>query len=198
MKTRICGSCKVEKIEAEPNFRLCKYKSGTLYYSSICRECERIRARTHARAHKEERREYTRNFIINNPQYGKEWKKRNRKRLREQENERRATDINFKLKKNVSRAVSHAIKKSGMSSFKCLPYTTQELREHLEKQFDSKMSWDNYGDYWHIDHIIPHSMFKYTSMNDEEFKKCWSLSNLRPLEAKQNQIDGGTRIRHKR
>lgn len=27
-------------------------------------------------------------------------------------------------------------------------------------------------------------------MEDEEFKKCWALSNLRPYSAKQNIIDG--------
>lgn len=34
-------------------------------------------------------------------------------------------------------------------------------------------------------------------MKDEDFKKCWALSNLRPLCAKQNLIDGVTKIRHK-
>lgn len=27
-------------------------------------------------------------------------------------------------------------------------------------------------------------------MEDENFKKCWALSNLRPLSAKQNVLDG--------
>ncbi len=35
-----------------------------------------------------------------------------------------------------------------------------------------------------------------TTYNDEDFKKCWSLDNLRPLSAKQNLLDGNTRIRH--
>jgi hypothetical protein len=30
-------------------------------------------------------------------------------------------------------------------------------------------------------------------MVDEEFKKCWALSNLRPLSAKQNILDGNRR-----
>jgi hypothetical protein len=68
----------------------------------------------------------------------------------------------------------------------------------LENQFNDKMNWENYGNYWHIDHIVPHSIFQYTSMEDESFMKCWALSNLRPLEAKQNMSDGATRIRHKR
>ena len=72
------------------------------------------------------------------------------------------------------------------------------------------MNLNNYGKYnsktwndndpstwtWQIDHIIPHSTFKYTSMKDNEFKKCWSLSNLRPLNSKQNFLEGVKRIRH--
>jgi len=34
-------------------------------------------------------------------------------------------------------------------------------------------------------------------MQDENFKKCWALQNLRPLDAKSNMLDGSTRIRHK-
>jgi len=49
---------------------------------------------------------------------------------------------------------------------------------------------------WQIDHIIPQSTFAYSSMEDEAFKKCWSLDNLRPLSAKQNYLDGVRRVRH--
>jgi len=80
----------------------------------------------------------------------------------------------------------------------------EDLKKHLESQFEEWMNWDNYGVYrvdgwddndsttwtWQIDHIIPHSSFKYSSMEDEEFKKCWDLSNLRPYSSKQNIIDG--------
>jgi len=30
-------------------------------------------------------------------------------------------------------------------------------------------------------------------MEDENFKKCWALENLRPLSAKQNIIEGNRR-----
>lgn len=64
------------------------------------------------------------------------------------------------------------------------------------------MTWESRGRYnsktwtWQIDHIIPHSTFKYTSMVDENFQKCWSLKNLRPLNAKQNYLDGIRRVRY--
>lgn len=35
-------------------------------------------------------------------------------------------------------------------------------------------------------------------MEDENLKKAWALENLRPLSAKQNQIDGSRRTRHQK
>ena len=69
------------------------------------------------------------------------------------------------------------------------------------------MTWENHGVYnlntwddndqstwkWNIDHIIPQSKLPYTSMEDDNFKKCWALENLRPYSAKQNIIDGNKR-----
>lgn len=51
------------------------------------------------------------------------------------------------------------------------------------------MSWENYGE-WHIDHIIPDSWFNYSSTEDDEFKKSWSLDNLQPMWGKENQSKG--------
>jgi hypothetical protein len=195
---RTCSSCGIIKEENKDNFRLCKYKNGKTYYHSICRDCERASALEYAKNHREERKQYQREYTAANPEYGKNWKIENRDEINRQERNRHATDINFRLKKNVSRSINRMIRKNGDSTFNNLPYTAQELREHLEKQFDDKMTWDNYGSYWHIDHIIPHSIFRYTSMKDPAFMECWSLKNLRPLEARQNRSDGATKVRHKR
>lgn len=162
------------------------------------------------------------------------WRQENRKHLRKKEKEwklknpEKHKEIVYKASKkqrqkptskirvHVSRQVSHALhrvgnSKQGNSVLKFLPYTIQELKEHLEKQFESWMTWENYGVYrgsrwidsdqstwtWQIDHIIPQSNLCYLNMVDDNFKKCWSLSNLRPLSAKQNVMDGSNRIRHK-
>ena len=72
------------------------------------------------------------------------------------------------------------------------------------------MNWNNRGIYkvntwqdndvstwkWNIDHIIPQSCLPYTSMEDDNFKKCWALENLRPYSAKLNVLDGVLRARH--
>ena len=72
-------------------------------------------------------------------------------------------------------------------------YTLHDLQSHLEKQFTNGMSWDNYGK-WHIDHIRPMCSFNITDYQCEDFKKCWSLGNLQPLWALDNQIKNGTWI----
>jgi 5-methylcytosine-specific restriction endonuclease McrA len=48
------------------------------------------------------------------------------------------------------------------------------------------MTWDNYGSYWHVDHIYPHSKLPYDSMDHPNFLKAWALNNLQPLEAIEN------------
>lgn len=128
---------------------------------------------------------------------------------------RKINDPAFKMRHVVSGSILEGLKrnkssKNNISCFKYLPYSIQELKKYLEKQFESWMTWNNHGNYdptiwddndpstwtWQIDHIIPHSTFNYTSMEDQDFKDCWALSNLRPLSAKQNLLDGVNRIRH--
>jgi hypothetical protein len=64
---------------------------------------------------------------------------------------------------------------------------------HLEKQFTNGMTWENRNE-WHIDHIIPQSLWKYETYDDREFKQCWALCNLQPLWAEDN-LSKGNRIK---
>ena len=129
---------------------------------------------------------------------------------------RRNTNFSFRLKCIISSSISRVLKlnfssKNNKSCLKDLPFSMQELKEHIEKQFalpgNEWMNLKNYGRYnsetwndndqltwvWNLDHIIPHSLFAYSSMEDQSFKECWALSNLRPYSAKQNIIDGNRR-----
>ena len=105
----------------------------------------------------------------------------------------RKTNPAYKIRTNISRCINKALRKqSSTKDGSCLskfPYTMIELRQHLEAQFQPGMSWENYGQ-WHIDHIIPQSKLLYTSMDDENFKKCWALENLQPLWAVDNLKKG--------
>lgn len=121
-----------------------------------------------------------------------EWKAKNiekvRKTRREYVKNRKSTDICYALKARVScqmRASVLGKKKAGKSSLSYLPYTIEELRTHLERQFTKGMSWENVSE-WEIDHIIPSSAFSPKEYGDEEYLACWALSNLRPLWKSEN------------
>lgn len=139
----------------------------------------------------------------------------NRISVNQQDKNKRDNNPAYRIRKIVSASIYRYLKnnggsKNGKSVSEYLPYTIQELRQHLQSQFESWMTWDNHGKYdskmwddddpdtwmWQIDHIIPQSKLPYASMDDENFKKCWDLSNLRPLNAKQNAVDGGRKVRH--
>jgi len=64
----------------------------------------------------------------------------------------------------------------------------KQLKEHLEQQFRSEMTWNNYGTVWHIDHIKPVCSFDLTKQ--EEQLKCFHYTNLQPLLAKENLVKG--------
>jgi hypothetical protein len=81
--------------------------------------------------------------------------------------------------------IHHSIEEQDSLFLSKLGYKPEDLIKHLESLFQLGMTWDNYGQ-WHIDHVVPESWFLYISEDDEEFKKCWALSNLQPLWAKQN------------
>ena len=68
-------------------------------------------------------------------------------------------------------------------------FTADQLKKHLERQFTDGMTWKKFiHGRIHIDHIIPKSAFNFKTVNDLDFKKCWSLKNLQPMWAKENII----------
>lgn len=168
---------------------------------------------------KEEVLEYHKQYQIKNSdkisQHREDTKEQRAEYDRQYRKNRKANDPAFKIRHIISGSILDALKsrKSSKNNLSCLiylPYSIIELKEHLEHQFESWMTWENHGVYnskiwddnnsttwtWQIDHIIPHSTFNYSSMEDQAFKNCWALENLRPLSAKQNNLDGVKRIRH--
>ena len=96
-----------------------------------------------------------------------------------------------RIKHNLRGRLNRAIKsnyKSG-SAVRDLGCSIEELKIHLESQFQLGMSWDNWSRIgWHIDHIKPLSSFNLE--NIEEFKKACHYSNLQPLWAQDNISKG--------
>jgi hypothetical protein len=125
--------------------------------------------------------------------YHQKWREKNidkhRDYKRKYEKHRKDTDPLYKLISNFRTAIYQVLKESNVEKnghyFDILKYSPEELISHLENQFKDGMTWDNYGE-WHVDHIKAISLYNIKEIGDEEFMKCWSLSNLQPMWGEEN------------
>lgn len=115
-------------------------------------------------------------------------KEKYKKYRREYQQQRLRKDPQFYLNHRMGNVICKTLKgnKNGYRWETLVGYTSKDLMAHLENQFTPEMSWQNHGSYWHIDHIVPQSWFNYKAPEDKEFRICWDLDNLQPLEAKEN------------
>jgi hypothetical protein len=195
--TRVCKMCPENGEQLISNFGSFKNeKYGYTYYKYICHKCSRILRNERFKRSK------------NKPEF--------KLRVRISSMIWEALKLNESSKNNESclkyLTFSTKILKD---HFKKLFSATENLvPPHITYDREDRvwMTWDNWKKYsvktwddndpntwvWNLDHIIPQSDLPYTNMNDDNFKKCWDLSNLRPLSAKQNIKDGAKRIRHKK
>jgi len=101
---------------------------------------------------------------------------------------REHVDEHFRMKLRMATRMStvlgaHAAKKSGRT-MELLGCAVPELWEHLERQFVSGMSRENYGKVWHVDHIVPCDLFRLG--DPAEQRLCFNYTNLQPLFAEEN------------
>lgn len=117
--------------------------------------------------------------------YQQKNKEKIRKKVASYTIKRYHSDINFKLKMNLSRRVRQFIYKEGKRTIDMIGCSINDFKKHLESLFKDGMSWDNYGKKgWQIDHILPCTSF---DLNDfEQQKKCFHYTNLQPLWAEDN------------
>jgi len=146
------------------------------------------------REHKEEINQRKREFYANHKRKDKKYlcvEYRERRNIRDRE--RRINDLKFKINHNIRCAIQKSLKsnKQGKHWEHLVDYTLADLKKHLEKKFNKKNghTWENYGE-WHIDHIIPVSIFNFTKPEHPDFKRCWALSNLQPLWGPENMSKG--------
>jgi hypothetical protein len=122
------------------------------------------------------------------------WKNANRDQLaqarRKYVRQRYATDIQFKLANIIRSRLIRVLKgrRKGVKTLELLGCSFNELKLHLESGFDEKMTWDNHGTYWHVDHIIPLAVFDLT--DEEDLRAACNYRNLQPLEATANMKKG--------
>lgn len=116
------------------------------------------------------------------------WRKSNPDKLR-QYRRNQSSNPAIKAKQNLRKRLREIMKRVRSSSpsfsfVNLIGCSQSEFRAHIESQFKSWMTWDNYGTRWHIDHILPCASFDHTDA--AQVRQCWHWTNLRPLCAKKN------------
>ena len=159
--------------------------------------------------HQEERKEYDRKYYLANLSKKKARDKEYRVTHREEFKEYQKKHYNEKREAHLANQERYRYKKYGTdplfrithllrsrlwgalkgiskarSTLSLLGCSVQYLKEHLEKQFKSRMTWKNYGA-WHIDHRKPCASFDLSKPSEQ--LKCFNYRNLQPLWAEENR-----------
>ena len=106
-------------------------------------------------------------------------------------NKQRMEDPGFRILRNLRNRVWSALngRAASSSTTELLGCSIPELKQHLQGQFTSGMSWENYGE-WHPDHIRPCRSFDLT--DPEQQRACFFWANLQPLDGPENHAKSDT------
>jgi hypothetical protein len=216
-----CKSCKKQADKTDYLKHRDVRRSSQKKYNTRNLHRRRQQGREWRRKNIEEIKEYQKKYYLNNKEKlknrslewakknsnkKKQWIENNREKIRQRDNQKYQKNIKLRITKSMASNIrSQLLGITGITDIvkSRLGYSIEQLKIHLESLFEPGMNWDNYGRvdqegnqrgiWWEIDHIVPKSKFCYNSYEDEEFKTCWSLNNLRPLWASQNRSEGNRR-----
>jgi len=145
------------------NFHLAKCK-GTI--RAMCKECSSIKRKEYYQNHKKE---------VN-------------KQVTEYQIEKMKKDPIFKMERRLRCRIYHAfISQDNSKKKRTLEYlgcSIKWFQEWIEFQLYDGMTLENYGEFWHIDHVKPCISFDLSK--EEQIVECFNWKNLRPLTATKN------------
>ncbi len=101
--------------------------------------------------------------------------------------------LKFREKRKWQIALRRYVLERNISSYYA-PYfglDIENLRNWFELQFESEIGWNDFGQKWQFDHIIPVTYFD--SSKEVELKLCWNFTNIR-VEQFQRNKDRGNRL----
>jgi len=98
----------------------------------------------------------------------------------------------FRMSRIIRSRLNHVLKgrqRTGRS-VEYLGCTFDDLKAHIEAQFEPGMTWENHGTVWHVDHREPLANLP-PDAPDAEIRRLSHYMNLRPLWAELNMSEGG-------
>lgn len=198
MENKNCAGCNEIKPPTEFHSRL--RKNGNIYYCLYCKTCEKLRKQEpeYVKKSLERHKEYyaknkdillekVKIYNLHNIEKVKNYQNKYHKeenvanKRNERRRNRRKNDQEYRIMCNLSSRITKLLKSNKTeSSCELIGCKLKNFKLWIEYQFDSHMSWNNYGEYWQIDHVKPCNSFDLNDVNEQY--KCFHWTNCRPLE----------------
>ena len=184
-----CKKCNIE----QPLTEFYNKKDNKDNKHIYCRSCLKPLSDTWYKTSKESRADYYKVYRDQNKDYFNKYcttHYHTKKELyREWNRTKYHTDLGFKLKHITSARISQALKTYQIlkkdRTIEYLGCTMEEYTQYLEQMFNQNIGWDNYGEYWEIDHIKPIDAF---DLNDEtQLYEAFKYTNTQPLKKEDNR-----------
>lgn len=189
-RTKVCLKCNINKTLYEFEFR-----KDTKKIRNECKQCKSEYHKTWKSENTEKVNEWNTLYREKKREhltkYHKTWRYRNIERINERRKivyKRNMENPEFRILQSCRSRINNIVITKTNRTIKLMGCSSNFLRAWLEFQFTSSMSWENYGAYWHIEHVFPCASFDLTS-KDEQYK-CFNWTNLKPLEAIRNCSKG--------
>lgn len=166
-----CKSCDNEADKLRKNERRKQYNSNTFKCCDLCKQNKCLNDFTKLKVN------YKRNICLAcYPLF-----------LRNEKNEwckkERENNPQYRIKKSLAARLNNVMHKD-VETLEYIGCDIDFLKKWFEYNFTNDMSWDNYGSYWNIDHIIP--VNKFDLLNQTQKFLCWNWTNLTPIQVSLN------------
>jgi len=193
---RTCNYCKTEK----PLTEFAKDKSRPLGHSYRCKDCtqEVFMEKYYKKSLTERKGKYNNYYKERYANMSEEekqlqlqktyqWQKENKDKIAGYKRKYRKENPIFRLKENIRTRINLSLKgkNKGISTAKLLGCSIDDYKLYLERKFDNKMTWENYGTYWEIDHI--QELHKFDLTDKIQQKQAFHFTNTQPLTIKENR-----------
>lgn len=167
----------------------------------------KLYSQEHYKNNKQKRKEQqNKHYTENKEQYRKRGIERYKKNKKDIDEKRRIrlrekykNDSVYRITNALRCGVYRAIKtgKKIKRTLDLLGCSVEELKCHIESQFEAGMTWDNWsnGDgFWNLDHIKPVTSFDFSK--PESWEQCFHYTNLQPLWWRENVFEKRDKINY--
>lgn len=193
MPNIICTECDIEIDMPSRRFKMCP----TCSRQKKLARCKRYKAQNKNRVkayNKQWKKENKEAVSLYNKEYNVSNRDKIQRRQTAQHRLRRKIDMKYKMSIIIRNRLRKFYKGERPKTMGLVGIPMNRFVEWISSIFKTFMNWENHGDVWHIDHVIPCAWFNLNEL--DERMVCFHWSNMRPLKSERNMSRKNTCTLH--